>query len=321
MEGNKKLTDRQQKIACYKIRMGNILIQLDLSNLAGWGNHRDAIPRAYQPFVVQDGTPDIIIRINQGEIPELDLKEKEKIFDWGGPLSLYKSNGKFIVPFIPNSEPLPRKVAIFEEDFEQGDIYLQSISRKSSGSKVYSSEHPFKEDLDEFLFLVVISLLGLGRGILVHGCGIIKEGKSLVFAGISGAGKSTLANLWKERKDVTILGDDRLIVGKENGGFQTYGTFWHSDAGVYSPRSAPLEKIYFIEHAPKNYVRLLKNFESGTRLLVRTFPPLFNAKGMKHTLGFCAELAENIPNYKLGFFPDKNIVDFIEKHLEGGDGH
>jgi len=46
-------------------------------------------------------------------------------------------------------------------------------------------------------------------------------------------------------------------------------------------------------------------------LLVRCFPPLWDAEGMRFTLDFCAHLVGEVPCYELGFVPDGSVVDFV----------
>jgi hypothetical protein len=157
----------------------------------------------------------------------------------------------------------------------------------------------------------MIGLLCKGRGVLLHACGVAHDGQGLVFAGTSGAGKSTLARLWADQKDVEVLSDDRVIVREQGGRFMVYGTPFHGDARLASPEGVPLERIYLIDHAPKNRLAPLDPLDAASRLLVRSFPTFWDAEGMAFTTGLLGKLAQRVPCHELGFAPDGRIVDFV----------
>src|SRR5205823_7896354 len=108
---------------------------------------------------------------------------------------------------------------------------------------------PLDYPLDE---LLMISLLARGRGVEVHGCGVIDtNGVAYLFPGHSGAGKSTIARLWRDQ-GATILSDDRLILRLRDGRVWMYGTPWHGEEQFATAASAALSRIYFLQHAPFN---------------------------------------------------------------------
>jgi hypothetical protein len=251
---------------------------------------------------VSSAQPDAVYTVHYEGIPEIEFGVE--IFKSGGVWSLHQNNGKFIVPLCsPPLGPQPYKLAVLEQDFTSGDIYIKPNILNGD-----FLEYPLAYPLDE---LLMVNLLCLGRGIEVHACGVVVKGEGLVFAGISGAGKSTLANLWKARRDVTILSDDRVIIRKVKGDFWVYGTPWHGDAQTSSPAKAPLTRIYFIRHASTNRQQALRRSDTVSRLLVRCFPTFWNASGMAYILQLCHELSMKIPCYELGFLPDSSAIDFI----------
>jgi len=249
---------------------------------------------AYEYFIT-NAKPDISLHTHYGYIPKSKLGEK--VFDAGTTWSLYQNNGKYILK-------TSSKVVILESDFKSGDIYIRAQGRKR---KV---EYPLNYPLDEVL---MINLLSLGRGTLLHACGVSYKDQGIVFVGSSDAGKSTLANLWKNKKDVTVLSDDRIIIRKMDGQFWMYGTPWHGDVNVCSPEKVPLERIFFLKHAEKNTLKKIEPLEATSRLIVCSFPTFWDKKGMEFTLKFCAELAQKVPCYELGFVPDETVLDFVEE--------
>jgi hypothetical protein len=193
-------------------------------------------------------------------------------------------------------------VAVLEPDFRSGDIYIRA-------HEPASFLNPLIYPLNEIL---MVNLLSLGRGGMFHACGIKDNGQGILFVGASGAGKSTLANLWKKEKDVTILSDDRIIIRRKDGKFWAYGTPWHGDAKVCSPERAPLEKIFFLQHAKVSKVERIEGIDAASKLLVCSFPTFWDKKGMEFTLGFIDELTREVPCYELGFVPNKTVIDFVK---------
>lgn len=282
-----------------KLNIADIVISV----MTDGANPEPGVDLSHQSFVVFDGKPDVVLQVHYGGVPEYEASEEDKIFESGGVWSLYKKDGKYIMPLqSPALSENPYKVAILDSDFKSGDIYVRE---NYSGQSSYPLEYP----LDEVL---MVNLLSLGRGIEIHACGIIDpQGKGIVFSGTSGAGKSTLANLWKTKKNITLLSDDRLILRKKKGQFRVYGTPWHGDAGVCSSKSAPLEKIFFLKQTPENYIRKITKVDSVSRLLVRCFPTFYNFEGMEYTLNLCAELSKEVPGYELGFVPNESVLDLV----------
>ncbi|MFH1482872.1 MAG: hypothetical protein ABIG98_01230 [Chloroflexota bacterium] len=262
----------------------------------------DAHPR----FLVDDGQADILIRVHYGQLPTLALEEK--LFDTGSFWTLHRSQGKYVFSFTsPVFGPLPYSLAILKEDFTQGDLYFRPTDDRPARS-VCPVLYPFDE------VLMVNYLARGGGGMDIHACGIDMGGKGLAFVGVSGAGKSTTARLWQKRQ-VPILSDDRLILRKEGGRFFMHGTPWHGDAWASLPGKAPLEGLYFLKQAPKNYIQSLAPGDAARRLLVRCFPPFYLASGMEFILGFIDELTQKVPSYELGFLPDDSAVETVLHHV------
>jgi hypothetical protein len=95
------------------------------------------------------------------------------------------------------------------------------------------------------------------------------------------------------------------------GDLTAFGTPWHGQAGHSSPEKAPLRRIFFVEHAEKNWVKKLSRTETVSNLVARSFPPLWDREGMIRTLEFADMLSQTIPCYTLGFVPDDRIIEFV----------
>lgn len=108
------------------------------------------------------------------------------------------------------------------------------------------------------------------------------------------------------------MSDDRIIVRKIDGQFWIYGTPWHGEANLCSPKKARLEKIFFLKHAEKNGIKKISLIDATSCMIVCSFPTFWNKKGMEFTVGFIDELTREVPCYELGFVPDERVLDLVE---------
>ena len=288
-----------QKNALKEVRLdiANIVISvtspdLDLAYLQDKSYYRD--------FLTQK-EPEMVLHVHKGYPPKCNFKKKA--FDTNSLWRLYHEEGKYILWLGPLESPFTERLAFFDSTFKSGDIY---IFPEAHNKNLFFN--PLQYPLDQVL---MINLLSKDRGIMIHACGIIDHGNGIIFAGKSGAGKSTIANLWQGNERVSVLSDDRIIIRKIEEQFWIYGTPWHGDARTCSPERAPLDKIFFLTHAKKNNLRKIEPLDATSCLIVRSFPTFWDKKGMEFTLNFCAELAEKVPCYELGFVPDERVLDFV----------
>jgi hypothetical protein len=274
-----------------KIRVGEELVSIN-----GYPQNRgQKIPEAYLPFVSK-GKADLSIQFLRGE-PE--NRDGQKLFESLHIWTLYGSNGTRIVKIYEGMPGLER-ILVFPSELNSADLYF-----------------PFSTDtaVDPFsgptLELLMINYLAQGRGVILHGCGIEKDGEGILFVGESGAGKSTMANLWNTDGGSEILSDDRIIVRKSGEDFRMYGTPWHGEAQFVSPRGVNIKKMFFLRHAGKNEIHPLNGVESVQQLLKCSFPPFWDSHGMEFIMDIFTELAATVPCYQLGFKPDRSAIDFI----------
>jgi hypothetical protein len=166
---------------------------------------------ATQKFLVQDGEPEISIRVRWDELRQ-EPRGKE-IFDSGTTWKLYDYNGSYLIRLtVPIFGSIPLKEALFNQDFSRGEIRLHRPFFQS-----IQSVDPLEYPLDE---LLITNYLARGRGVEVHACGVVdSREKGYLFLGPSGGGKSTMARQWQGRPGVTVLSDDRIILRQRGGDF------------------------------------------------------------------------------------------------------
>jgi hypothetical protein len=259
---------------------------------------------AYRDFICFED-PEVEIKARYGGLPQLSLRESDKIFDSEMVWNLCRVDGRNVfVLRSPALGPLPYRIAIFDTDFREGEIYIRDSKSEETSDGLLPN--PLAFPLSEVL---MVCLLAQDRGLMIHACGADDGDRGYLFAGNSTHGKTTMARLWRD--EAIILNDDRIVLRRRDGRFWMYGTPWHGEYTGVSSRGVPLEKIFFLSHAETNVTDRKEDAEAASMLLTRCFPPLWDEAGMRFTLDFCAQLVADVPCYELGFVPDGSIVNFV----------
>jgi hypothetical protein len=258
---------------------------------------------ALSQFAVEAMTCDVSIAVDW--VDTLSIPESRLLFGSGGLWSLFAEPGglrfSFLSPFLGT---IPYKEAWFDNEFRTGRVLL---CRRYFDADL--AAYPMEYPLDE---LLMIHRLSRGQGVQVHAVGIRDEkGCGHLFLGHSGAGKSTTARLWKGHPGVHILSDDRIILRADKGRIQMYGTPWHGDAGIASPESADLSRIYFLEHANRNECVPISPGLAAAELFARSFVPHHSGEGIRFTLELLDRIAREIPCAVFRFVPDQTAVKAI----------
>ena len=257
---------------------------------------------AYSPFIALQSSKSYTFFINVDCNKSSFTVDPEahylSTFDSGGTWKFYKKTDheSFIVS--------GKRTFSFNEIEGTGTIFIDKS--EDSVATIRGLLFPFDE-------LLCVKLLANFSGIIAHACGIIDNGKGAVFIGASGNGKSTMAKLWINEPNCTILNDDRIIIREVDREFYAYGTPWHGEVPVCNQGKIPLQRLFFLQHADKNYTRKISPADAVTRLIVRSFPAIWDREGMNANLEFMARLTEEIPCYEFGFVPDKSAISFLRK--------
>jgi hypothetical protein len=262
-----------------------------------------ALDPSMRDFVVEPSLGDIQIQV--GWTTSLEIPPGEPLFNSGGLWRLFEESGGyrfyFSTPYLGAS---PYKTAWFDREFSRGHLLLFRPYFDES-KPIYPLEYP----LDE---LLMIHRLACGEGVEMHAVGIVDEaGLGHLFLGHSGAGKSTTARLWKSESNAQILSDDRIILRIRDGRIWMYGTPWHGDAGIASPESAPLSRLYLLEHSHHTELVALPPGRAAAELFTRSFVPHHSPTGLQFTLRFLDRVAREVPSAIFRFLPDKSAVEAI----------
>jgi hypothetical protein len=263
-----------------------------------------SIPSAYR-FFVANGKADIHLLLQRGTP---DIPFEEKVFACPPIWTLYRHNNISIIKLFSRRPDLKRTL-VLQPGLERADLYF------GNGSDRFLD--PFHGPTME---LLMVNYLAQGRGVIIHGCAVAKQGGGMLFVGESGAGKSTLATMWDQEKGVEVLSDDRTIVRKQGNDYWMYGTPWHGEARYGSPRAVRLERIFFLRHGQEHSIKQITGIDPVSKFLTCSFPPYWNPRGMEFSMELFSELAAQVPCEELTFKPERNVVDFIEETISQESG-
>jgi hypothetical protein len=78
-----------------------------------------------------------------------------------------------------------------------------------------------------------------------------------------------------------------------------------------SPNSAPLSRIFILEHGKGNLVTRLSRGQAVAELFARSFVPFHRHDYVDSALSFLEQVAESVPCYRYSFEPDERAVERV----------
>jgi hypothetical protein len=259
--------------------------------------------RAATRFVIDPAPADVDIAVSMADLSGAD-DARECLFDSGGSWRLHRHDEGLLFRVFSSDLPgTPYKTALFDPHITRGHVQLHRPF--FAGTRAID---PLEYPLDE---LLVITRLGRGYGVEIHGCGVIDRESGWLFVGSSGAGKTTMARLWLAERDAVILSDDRIVLRADDAGVWMYGTPWHGDEPLASPQRARLETICFLRQDDREAVAPIPRAQAVARLFSASFPPFHDASALDFTLGFLDRVARTVRCVELGFTPTPRAVGFV----------
>jgi hypothetical protein len=293
-----------------RLHIGGICVAL-----AGSRKNDVVLPTQLIPF--QDKTVDAGINFCTMWKTEILEPHGRMLFDSGCTWRLYEhDDGLFKFCFyLPSSGHQPYKAMLADCDFSRVTVHMSETSEQRMGVDLIPLGYP----LDE---LLIMHRLTQERAIELHGTGIVRNNDvANLFVGHSGAGKSTTTRLWTSREEVEVLSDDRIIVRYDDGrdglagptAMRMYGTPWHGEAMFASPNSAPLTRIFVLEHGHGNVITRLTRSEAVGELFARAFVPFHRHEYIENALSFLEQLVSSVPCYRYSFEPTEQAVEKIQQ--------
>jgi len=268
----------------------------------------------FKHFEIERPGDDIVRISHHLYLPDLDVRDYGKEVHRKPPWAIFKKKDSWIYAWIGSADQVvrPKLIAVFNQDYTRARIYSKDIENYQKGNLLTLSLFPTDQ-------LPLGRVLADRRAFFIHSCGLVLDGRGLLFVGHSEAGKSTVVKMLKGQ--AKILCDDRIIVRKWPEGFRIHGTWGHGEVPDISPDSAPLSAIFFLEKAEENELIRIKSRQDALTRIWACLIKGYTADGWwGKILPLIEELARDIPCYSLRFDKSGGVVDLLKGMKEAGPG-
>lgn len=199
-------------------------------------------------------------------------------------------------------EQMPPRMIVINNDFSSGEVIGDF------------SKHPLKDinPLGDLEIRFFSNWLAESGDIILHASGVIMDEEGYAFIGTSGAGKSTLASILAESGAVEVLGEDQVILRYLEGQFWIFGTPWHENPAMCSPRGASLRYLFFLDRGLTPGVSKIKPLEGVTKILQTAVVPFYRPDLIPSILDRLAYLSEQVPFYTLSYQLGMDPIQIIQ---------
>lgn len=181
------------------------------------------------------------------------------------------------------------------------------------------NEKPFllpPKDLGSILRMIPLRAIFQRFGVLFfHASRISHMGKAILFTAPSGTGKTTQARLWEKYRGGEVLCNDRTLLRKVGGFWQTYGYPLDGSEPVRSSAVNTLGALVLLEQGPVNEVGRLPASKALPRLMPQVVMDCWSGEARARAMELLLELLRDIPVYLLACTPDERAVEALEKKL------
>lgn len=262
--------------------------------------HPIKIEEGYIPFLTEDQEVDVRIECLKGYPenyvkPEIHYQAKTPE---GVLWELHQGQqSTCILVYDPNNLEVLQQIAYWNQENRSWQIYAVD----SQDSAIDPLAYPLGPLIWYFLSTIEDVLM-------IHGSAVILDGQTRVFSGFSGVGKSTMAQLWADKRQATIINDDRLILRKEQDAWYVYNTPMFYAA---APQKGKLHTLFFPYHAPANKLELLRGVAALSKLLAHTIHHGHNKAHVQHHMETANSLIGQIPCHQIGVVPTEAVIDYI----------
>jgi len=151
--------------------------------------------------------------------------------------------------------------------------------------------------------------------IMVHSCGVLKNGQGYIFTGPSEAGKSTIAQL---STDYSVLNDEMCFISETDNRYMVQSTPFNGFFNEKVNMSGPLTVIFLLKQDIKNFIKKIKFSDAVVALAKEIVPPIgvLTTEKKKYPVtamfDMAVKLLSTVPFYELHFMPQKNLWDCID---------
>lgn len=174
-------------------------------------------------------------------------------------------------------------------------------------------------DLENFLRVLYAWLCLEHDALLLHACGVIRNGRGYVFFGPSGSGKTTTASLSHAH---TILSDDLVIIknvgaGSPRPNFRVFGVPFRGDLPE-APRTndaVELRGVFTLVKDTEHRVRVLSMPQAVARLAACVPFVMAQPANAQRVTQICADLVAQVPVRALHFRRDDKFWEAIDESI------
>jgi hypothetical protein len=164
---------------------------------------------------------------------------------------------------------------------------------------------------------------------LVHSCGVLHQGRVIMFAGPSETGKTTIAR-WCNSQRGQVLNDEMVLVSRPNSNDSTLKVQGAPIVGGIPQRlntSAPLNYILMLKQSHRTIINSLSRSEAYLRLIRQVVVPAYIGQRDRRAIyslmaEFSDEVTRTTPVFELEFTLDQELlwskVEELEKSLRTG---
>lgn len=263
------------------------------------------ITPAFQPFLTQRQAD---IRIEVQTSPVLPVFQEPPIHE-GVLFQVYQTPQGF--------------VRVFREKQEKSPVYAQSRYDASSHCGTITclpgNEQAFREISNVFLHIGLEPLMLSFDRLLFHACFVSTEPGGILFSGPSGIGKSTQGNLWTRFRGARVLNGDRPVLSRQADGWHAWGSPYAGSSHVHLNEEQPVRAVVMLCQGSQNTAERLSVQQAFRGLYSATVMNTWDRTYMTRACDLLAQLANEVPVYRLTCTPDERAVQCLEDKLrEGG---
>lgn len=155
--------------------------------------------------------------------------------------------------------------------------------------------------------LVLYFLCSSAGAIMIHGSGIVCDGRGWLFSGRSGSGKTTIARIFDRNGD-RVIHDDRLILRKESGKWIMHSTPVYRDD---EPRSAETDHLWMISPGRSNTAVPVSGAGAAALVISNCIQQGWDKEAAERLIASVEDLVSTVMVGRLSFVPDDTIRDYL----------
>ncbi len=222
------------------------------------------------------------------------------LFDGQNHWQLFEDGDGYFVKLFESKDDSHNRSAVVSRDLKKVTLYLNHRSWL------------LDRILRPFLEILLVNYLAPREGLLLHGAAVRDGDKAYLFVGESGSGKTTMSQFWAFKEgDISVLGDERIMVRREEDGWFVYGTPWPGLGFIVSNERVPISNIFFIRHGKQHEIIENPKPVLFQKLFTQVFSSFWSHENLDKISQTCEKMIHEVPCYELGSIKDVSVTDFV----------